>query len=73
MAVFGYGHVRLCLGLLAGVLGEQRRADEPLELTREHGCGAFEPRAAAPVETGSGGRDLTRPIFDLTPACATRE
>ncbi|HEX4187004.1 MAG TPA: AAA family ATPase [Solirubrobacteraceae bacterium] len=89
--VIGYGHARLYLGLLAGVLGDHERADEhlafacgfheantmpvwvarthlgwaealaargdahgvrehaarALELSREHGYGAFEPRAAA--------------------------
>ena len=97
IAIAGYGHVRLWLGLLAAVVGEPNRADEhldfacqfhgtndmplwaarghlgwaealaprgdaerrlahatrALELSREHGYGAFEPRALALVETAS--------------------
>jgi class 3 adenylate cyclase/tetratricopeptide (TPR) repeat protein len=93
----GYGHVRMWLGLLAGLLGEHEQADhdlafacefyetnglllwlarthlgwaealaargekesalehaaQALELSREHGYGLFEPRAAALVETES--------------------
>jgi len=96
-ALGGYGHARLWLGLLAGVLGDHERAAEhlvfacdfheandmplwaarghlgwaellaaqgdasgarehaarALELSREHGYGCFEPRAAALVETES--------------------
>ncbi len=95
--VTGYGHVRMYLGLLAGVLGKHEQADShlafacefheangvslwaaraqlgwaealtargdaararehaarALELSREHGYGLFEPRAAALVETES--------------------
>jgi AAA ATPase domain len=91
MAIMGYGHVRLWLGILAGLLEDHTRADEHLSfacqfhetndmplwaarghlgwaeelaargdadgarehasrvlaLSREHGYGAFEPRAAA--------------------------
>src|SRR6202035_77423 len=93
----GYGHVRMWLGLLAGLLGEHEQADHhltfacevhdtnglllwlarthlgwaealaargdaavardhaarALKLSREHGYGLFEPRAAALVETES--------------------
>jgi class 3 adenylate cyclase len=96
-SIAGYGHVRMWLGLLAGLVGEHEQADEhlafacqfhesnglplwaarthlgwaealvarrqkesarehaarALELSREHGYGLFEPRAAALVETGS--------------------
>jgi class 3 adenylate cyclase len=95
--VMSYGHMRLYLGLLAAVAGEDERADEhlsfacefhenndirmfaarshlawaealgarrdasvarehaarALDLSREHGYGLFEPRAAALVEAGS--------------------
>jgi predicted ATPase/class 3 adenylate cyclase len=97
MASSGYGHARLWLGLLAGILSDHERAAEhlafacdfheandvplwaarghlgwaellaaqgdasgarehaarALELSREHGYGFFEPRAAALVETES--------------------
>jgi len=97
MGAAGYGHARMYLGLLAGVLGKHEQADEhlafacefheangvplwaarghlgwaealtargdaararehaarALELSREHGYGLFEPRAAALVETES--------------------
>ena len=95
--ISGYGHARMYMGLLVGVLGDHERADEhlafacefhetsdmplwaarghlgwaealaqrgeaararehaarALELSREHGYGLFEPRAAALVETES--------------------
>jgi class 3 adenylate cyclase/tetratricopeptide (TPR) repeat protein len=95
--VIGYGHVRMYLGLLAGVMGEHEQADQhlafacdfqetnglllwaagahlgwaealvgrgdaararehaarALELSREHGYGAFEARSAALVEAQS--------------------
>ena len=97
LALMGYGHVRLWLGLLASVLGEHEQADayltfacefheandlplwaargqlgwaealaargdpsaardhaaRALELSREYGYGAFEPRAGALLETES--------------------